>query len=112
MTLDFIIPDTCLDVTTRDRPGLKNPSLNLSECSSTIGGTSCPCSICNEGSGIELGQECVTLLSEIVPTMLTDIQEFDELFTFSTDPICIGGDSLLNGRGVVDIMLAPYLSKL
>lgn len=111
-TLDFKIPNACLDVTTDGRPGLRDPSLNLSGCSASIDGKSCPCNLCNGGSGIELGQECLDILSTIVPEELTNIDEFADIFNFNMGPVCIGGDNLFSGRGVVDIMLTPYLSEL
>lgn len=113
--MDFNIPNACLDVTTNSRPGLGDPSISISGCSASIQGTACTCTVCGGGSGIEIGADCVdALFSTMIPPELSEHEnaEVRDLFTFSTDPICIGGSALFTGRGVVDVMLTPYLSQL
>ena len=114
--MDFNIPNTCLDVSTSSRPGLRDPSISISGCSATIGGKACTCTPCGAGSGIEIGADCVNeLFSSMIPTELSENAEpqIAEKFTFDvTEGICIGGENLFTGRGVVDIMLTPYVSQL
>ncbi|GAX24455.1 hypothetical protein FisN_2Hh056 [Fistulifera solaris] len=114
--LDFNIPNSCLDVTSSSRPSLRDRTISVSGCSASIGGESCPCTPCGGGTGVEIGAECVTkLFNKMIPESLStnENQEIKDAFTFTaSDPICVSTENLRTGRGVVDVMLKPYLTQL
>ncbi|GAX18421.1 hypothetical protein FisN_2Lh056 [Fistulifera solaris] len=114
--LNFTIPNACLDVSSNSRPSLRDRTISVSGCTASIGGESCPCTPCGGGTGVEIGAECVTkIFNQMIPTELSqnENQDVKDTFTFTaTDPICVSTENLRTGRGVVDVMLKPYLTQL